>query len=111
MTEQAQQHKHTPGPLDVEVRDTVYAIVDQRGRDVIYVEIAPCWGPDDEPCGSLTSRGRTAGELYASAHLFAAAPHMLAALTICADRLAELGDRYFTDAARAAIAKATGGRG
>lgn len=55
------------------------------------------------------SAPKSKDEAKANARLIAAAPEMLEALKACADKLASLGWSQEEIAARAAIAKATGG--
>lgn len=64
--------------MTVERRHTCYAVCDEIG-DVTHIDLEPRFY-NGAPCGSITSRGRTAEELEAIAKLFAAAPKMLAAL-------------------------------
>lgn len=102
---------HTPGPWNVDSRYHVHAIVDASGNDLTYQQVAPQFH-DGEPCGSVTSRGRTAVELEANARLIAAAPELLAALEGVVSRCEPSGyvgiDGQFLKAVRAAIAKANG---
>lgn len=96
---------HSPGPFKLDdSRLSVHAIIDANGQDVAYLEIKPCFC-DGEPCGSVTSRGRTAEELRDTARLFAAAADLLAA---CEAAMADgfLAGEAFA-LADAAIAKAT----
>lgn len=112
--------KHTPGPWHVERRFSCWAIVDSKPSDLAYQDDAPRFY-NGEPCGSVTSRGRTVEELEANAKLIAAAPELLDALQWilrsagyengqAPETLRELraGRKYF-DQARAAVAKAIGG--
>lgn len=69
----------------IEKRLHVWAIGDGKGL-LTYVETAPSFY-DGEPCGMLTSRGRTAEELAAIARLIAAAPDLL---ELCQRSLAAL---------------------
>ena len=64
----------------IEKRLHVWAIEDRIGP-VAYVETTPVFF-EGEPCGSLTSRGRTAEELEEIARLIAAAPLLLRAVKI-----------------------------
>lgn len=112
--------RHTPGPWRLDRRQSCWAIVDASGQDVAYQDDAPRFHAG-EPCGSITSRGRTAEELEANAALIAAAPDLLAALKTCREALAwyetqdnERHERYLEppsaelQQADAAIAKAQG---
>lgn len=65
---------------NIEKRLHVYAIGDGKGP-ICYVDVAPVFY-DGEPCGNLTSRGRSAEELEAIANLIAAAPVLLRAVKI-----------------------------
>lgn len=94
------QTKHTPGPWHIGVR-TYHA-----GRDV--------YGPKGEPVAVADQDITLPEESAANARLIAAAPELLAALVALVGE-ADLGevdldddDRAKLDAARAAIAKATG---
>lgn len=71
-------NQHSPGFWTTERRNGCIAIVDANGHDVTYQDDAPRFH-DGEPCGSVTSRGRTSEELEANARLIAAAPALLAA--------------------------------
>mgnify|MGYP000882934072 CR=1 FL=1 len=72
-------------PFRLQLRMNCWAIVDDHG-DVAYIDNAPQFF-QGEPCGSVTSRGRTKEELAAIASLFAAAPALLQA---CWDALQEI---------------------
>jgi len=78
--------KHTPGPWSLDRRSTCWAIVDAKGQDLAYQDDAPRFH-DGEPCGSVTSRGRTSKDLEANARLIAAAPDLLAALELAESSL------------------------
>lgn len=104
-------NKHAPAPWHTELRDGCRAIVDGNGKDITYLDIAPRFF-NGEPCGSVTSRGRTVEELAATAELLAAAPALLTALKDAADMLRLMGvDMQAHEMTRqmlAAIAKAEG---
>ena len=97
------QTKHTPGPWHIGVR-TFHA-----GRDV--------YGPKGEPVAVADDAITATPEAEANARLIAAAPDLLAALealTACASMSGPAGTTAYLisnermQAARAAIAKATG---
>lgn len=71
-------NQHSPGFWTTERRNGCIAIVDANGHDVTYQDDAPRFY-NGEPCGSVTSRGRTSEELNANVKLIAAAPELLAA--------------------------------
>lgn len=106
--------KHTPGPFHVEDRFGCWAIVDEKGQDIAYQDKEPRFF-EGEPCGSVTSRGRTAEELKANANLFAASPDLLEACVRaerwyanhCAALNANPEESITIQLLRAAIAKAT----
>jgi hypothetical protein len=102
--------KHTPGPWkiageDAEKQTFIYAL-NERGSNRFWFDIQPGWTDDKQRTSSA--------ELSANALLIAAAPELLEALRAITDQLERIGDtRYdkdgqYIDAARAAIAKATG---
>lgn len=68
--------QHTPGPWRLDLRHNSQAIVDANGKDLAYQDTHPRF-LNGEPCGSVTSKGRTAEELAANALLIAAAPQLL----------------------------------
>lgn len=103
--------QHSPGPWTVETREHVHAIQDRNGQDLTYQDTTP-----NENHGSITSRSRLKIETLANARLIAAAPELLEALQNIvgtyndSDRWTQ-GDEpepVEIQAARAAIAKATG---
>ena len=105
------KNQHTPGPWLVETRKHVHAIKDSNGQDLTYQDTEP--QPD---AGSVTSRGRSASETFANAHLIASAPDLLEALRfLLADYIAIQGDKLTgssvpIEMAQAAIAKAEGAK-
>lgn len=102
--------KHTPGPWVVkpEKEDDTYLRI--RGQALGHrFKIAKVLCPANEDFEQLISEWR---ETQANARLIAAAPDLLEALQLCLARLEPaMTELEFeaVDAARAAIAKATGG--
>lgn len=103
--------KHTPGPWTTERRQSCHAIIDSAGNDLAYIDLEPHFF-DGEPCGSVTSRGRSTKELAAIANMFSAAPDLLEACEQSLRALKDLSPACYTQGAilgdmlRAAIAKA-----
>jgi hypothetical protein len=71
------------GPFRMETRLHVHAIIDARG-EVAFIDTEPRFH-NGEPCGSITSRGRTAEELRAIARLLTGAPDLLRTLRALTD--------------------------
>lgn len=95
--------KHTPGPWSVQVREYSFRVVDSRA--LLFDNSRLC----DVVHWSSSNRGPNRQEAHANASLFAAAPDLLAALQAIMAGVAGCQREPHWEAARAAIAKATGG--
>jgi hypothetical protein len=96
--------KHTPAPWRVEEGEITAA----DGQTVI----GQLYGADDFPCLDDVDRDGVDEESHANARLIAAAPDLLRAceMLVAAQDGGDVGDVLKAmDAARAAVAKATGG--
>ena len=76
----------------IEKRASVWAVVDETGQDVTYIDLAPA-SHNGEPCGSVTSRDRTPEELRKIACVIAAAPELLKAAKDVIDDLERYAGR------------------
>jgi len=66
-------------PFKVETRAYVHAVLDAEGKEVTFIGTEPNFY-EGEPCGSVTTRGRTKEELAQIAHAIGALPELIAAL-------------------------------
>jgi hypothetical protein len=69
-------------PFTVETRLHVHAILDAKGQEVTFIDVAPSFH-DGQPCGSVTTRGRTKEELAELARAIGALPELIASLKEC----------------------------
>ena len=66
-------------PFKVETRLHVHAILDDNGQEVTFVDVEPSFH-DGQPCGSVTTHGRTKEELAELARAIGALPTLIAVL-------------------------------